>query len=199
LPRYTNSQHPKKDEPQISKRRPLRTTTVSKRKESVIPHIINGPLLVKSHKTHSLPSSSSHLVVPRNSFDDSECESWLDDVDQCELSATEPCDFEDLGNPAEMFIDSPSIPVASSSHTVTPGFCNLCGDSLSTEMHLIHGPCDKPRHAVSSSYVMSETIDVGLSQRPRVSTTSIPSNNGICAVCGDSLSTPMHLANGPCI
>jgi hypothetical protein len=189
----------KQDEPQISKKRPLRTTTVSKRKDIVIPHIINGPILAKSHKTHSLPSSSSHLELPRNSFDDSECESWIDDIDQCELSATEPCDFEDLGNPVEMFVDSSTIPVASSSQTVTPGFCNLCGDSLSTEMHLIHGPCDKPCQVVSSSNLNHVTIDVGLSQRPRVSSTSTPSNNGICAVCGDSLSTPMHLANGPCI
>jgi hypothetical protein len=90
------------------------------------------------------------------------------------------------------------------------GFCQECGDSLSTVMHVTHGPCNSLNAQSSSNGSSNRPINIeeDLSQRAlkvrRTVSTHIEHNifnspGGNCAVCGDSLSTPMHVANGPCI
>jgi hypothetical protein len=78
-------------------------------------------------------------------------------------------------------------------------FCQECGDSLSTAMHITNGgPCGLPRMA--SPNIIPE---YPIQEYPRnIRNICIPAysaaRNLECVVCGDSLSTAMHVNNGPC-
>jgi hypothetical protein len=76
-------------------------------------------------------------------------------------------------------------------------FCQECGDSLSTAMHISNGgPCGLPRMVSPNIHIPEYPIQ----DYPR--NICIPAysaaRNLECVVCGDSLSTAMHVNNGPC-
>ena len=84
------------------------------------------------------------------------------------------------------------------------GFCGECGDSLSTPMHVnLGGPCGSIRR--ESARAVPPISDGVLSNVKRCRVDPISqhrvgvSADGRCLACHDAMSTPMHLANGPCI
>ena len=113
------------------------------------------------------------------------------------------------GLPEDASVCTVVLPLGTTSRSLfctQAGFCQECGDSLSTSMHVTHGPCNSLNAQSSSSGTFNITQDGpstrALKVRRTVSTHTqhnfINNLGGICAVCGDSLSTPMHVSNGPC-
>jgi hypothetical protein len=127
---------------------------------------------------------TNHLVS--YNFDDPEGDPCLEEPDQDDDMSLE---YHPSASSSSMVSrPTPSAPTPA-------GFCTGCGDSLSTEMHLINGPCDQPSRPL---------VRVAIPRVPDRPLNRIPvpvfsNGNGLCAMCGDSLSTPMHLSNGPCL
>ncbi len=174
----------------------------------------NFPSSSKYTVKHDLPSSSiikepivshdpanfiSHPVL--YNFDDPDGDPWLEEPDQEEESTPAPSNsIAIMEVPSEFHPGASSSNFVSRSFSSTPtpaGFCKGCGDSLSTEMHLIKGPCDQltSRHS-DRVEPPSSTRSHAETQRPLA---RIPVyGTGLLSVCGGSMPTPMHLANGPC-
>jgi hypothetical protein len=96
----------------------------------------------------------------------------------------------------------PSLALSCVPSVLTPvGYCKGCGDSLSTEMHLSNGPCDQLYSNSSARLDLPPSSSLpSESQIPLLCVPAYSSaRKGLCAGCGDSLSTPMNIDNGPCI
>ena len=92
----------------------------------------------------------------------------------------------------------------------TLGLCVRCGDSMSTNMHLLHGPCGEratsKRLRNEADGCKAKCNASAIAAASGVDKKSSPSNAhfgstlcGSCPGCGDSMATQMHLDNGPCI
>ena len=90
------------------------------------------------------------------------------------------------------------------------GLCVECGDSMSTNMHLLHGPCGEratsKRLRNEADGCKAKCNSSAIAAPPGVDRKSTASNAhfgstlcGSCPGCGDSMATQMHLDNGPCI
>ena len=108
--------------------------------------------------------------------------------------------------------------VGAESRSVQPfsaGCCGNCGDSLSTQLHIdARGPCGTPSRGGVCLPHVSESMP-SASTTVRSATTVCDrdfkgyhivrkrqgvSNDGFCLVCGDAMSTSMHLSQGgPCL
>ncbi len=172
---------------------------LSNKRVSVSNHLVPQP--------DHLPTITPLSCIPNSirnvtNFDDSEVESWQEEDEEFQEALPPGSDMEDESYEAEPPLLS-NVPVSSVSVIPTPfGFCPECGDSLMTPMHVTRGPCcsvvPTPLPAILPANLRREI------EQPRPArTTPVRVYNsdeqGFCAGCGDSLSTSMHLANGPCI
>ena len=108
-------------------------------------------------------------------------------------------------NPIQRATTAPALNLVSLYSTAVSlpaQFCQECGDSLSTAMHISNGgPCGLPRMVSPNIHIP----DYPIPDYPSIQTSRnicIPAysaaRNLECVVCGDSLSTAMHVNNGPC-
>ncbi len=164
---------------------------------------------------HTLPVPPIMLRQPvTHQFDDSEGEAWMDEPDLDVPDSTAVPSIRPTSRgvnissrsthaPSTFSSAAPSTFVFPTSHTPA-GFCQGCGDSLSTEMHRINGPCGT---IVNVDSINTSPLNIPvvhprniINAMPQRTLICVPAYSmGLCAGCGDSLSTQMHIDNGPCL
>jgi hypothetical protein len=141
----------------------------------------------------SIPNSFRNVT----NFDDSEVEIWQEEDEEYHEAFPPGSDMEEESYEAE-----PPLPSIIPSVTVIPtpfGFCPECGDSLMTLMHVTSGPCCSVVPNLLPAIIQREIEQPRPARTTLVRVYNSDEQGGFCAGCGDSLSTPMHIANGPCI
>jgi hypothetical protein len=172
---------------------PARKTLSYKRMSVSKPLVPQPDLLPTIIPLSSIPGSFRNIT----NFDDSEVEIWQEEDEDYNEAFPPGSDMEEESYEAEppLLINIPSVTVIP-----TPvGFCPECGDSLTTLMHVTSGPCCSVIPHLIPATIQREIEQPRPARTAFVRVYNSDDQGGFCAGCGDSLSTPMHIANGPCI